>query len=79
MRVIIMILLLADLCVHDLTNLSGEEHGITPRDKHDNAEVLNVCYKRVTRTSERRTPPTLRTSPISIYNGSTQRYSITLK
>jgi hypothetical protein len=40
MRVIIMILLLADLCVHDLTNLSGEEHGITPRDKHDNAEVL---------------------------------------
>jgi hypothetical protein len=39
----------------------------------------NVCYKRVTRTSERRTPPTLRTSPILIYNGSTQRYLITLK
>jgi hypothetical protein len=42
-------------------------------------KTVNVCYKRVTRTSERRTPPTLRTSPISIYNGSTQRYSITLK
>ena len=39
----------------------------------------NIVYKRAPRTSERRTPPTLRTSPISMYNSTTQRYSISSK
>ena len=38
----------------------------------------NVFYKRAARTSERRTPPTLRTSLIKLYNGSAQRYLTTL-
>jgi hypothetical protein len=35
----------------------------------------NVPGKRVAQASESRTPPTLRTSPISIHNASTQRYA----
>jgi acyl transferase domain-containing protein len=40
---------------------------------------INVPGKRVAQASESRTPPTLRTSPISIHNASTQRYSNTIK
>ena len=33
--------------------------------------IYNVCGKRAPQVSERRTPPNLRTSPISTNNGST--------
>jgi hypothetical protein len=45
----------------------------------NNASSNNVFGKRAPQASERRTPPTLRTSSILTYNGSTQRYSNSFK